>query len=152
ATTSPALLDDSIQVAAKVGAVLQQDDGVLGCFIAATASDGTNAHFRPVDKAAVESAILNGLEDATARIGNLVVAHTFVRDPAGADSTFTLTGQTPQELLLLLDVKGGVYLTSGVLPRKKLSMPREFLEPALEKLAPTFRVGPVLSFPANNQS
>ena len=49
---------------------------------------------------------------------------------------------------MLADASGGIYATCGALPRKKLTMPREFLEEGLRALEATFRTGPVLALPA----
>ena len=51
-------------------------------------------------------------------------------------------------LTLLVDPRGGVHATSGILPRKKIELMREHVAPALETMSVTFRIGPVLSDPA----
>jgi hypothetical protein len=48
-------------------------------------------------------------------------------------------------VILLRDVRRGIYATSGVLPRKVVTLPKEFLEAAISRMEPTFRVGPVLT-------
>ena len=50
-------------------------------------------------------------------------------------------------LTLLLDPRGAVHATSGILPRKKIELMREHIAPALDAMALTFRVGPVLVDP-----
>ena len=42
---------------------------------------------------------------------------------------------------------GKVHATSGVLPRKSLALARDWFHAALERLSPSFRVGPVLTDP-----
>jgi hypothetical protein len=51
-------------------------------------------------------------------------------------------------LTLLVDPRGGVHATSGILPRKKIELMREHVAPALANMSVTFRIGPVLSDPA----
>ena len=51
-------------------------------------------------------------------------------------------------LTLLIDPRGGVHATSGILPRKKIELMREHVAAALENMSVTFRIGPVLSDPA----
>ena len=51
-------------------------------------------------------------------------------------------------LTLLVDPRGGVHATSGILPRKKIELMREHVAAALENMSVTFRVGPVLSDPS----
>ena len=50
-------------------------------------------------------------------------------------------------LTLVLDPRGGVHATSGILPRKKIELMREQISDALANMAVTFSVGPVLSNP-----
>jgi hypothetical protein len=145
----PPLLTDPLTLTAKVGTATQPDDGVLGCFIPATQPGGGDAHFRPVDAAALKNTIINALANADAKnIKTADACHTFVHDPAGADTTFTLGTGQERELLLFLDINGGIYVTSGVLPRKRIALPSELLAAALRKLEPSFRVGPVLAAPS----
>lgn len=51
-------------------------------------------------------------------------------------------------LTLLVDPRGGVHATSGILPRKKIELMREHVAAALENMSVTFRIGPVLSDPS----
>lgn len=50
-------------------------------------------------------------------------------------------------LTLVVDPRGGVHATSGILPRKKIELLREHVATALENMSVTFRIGPVLSNP-----
>ena len=52
-------------------------------------------------------------------------------------------GQVNQ--ILLLDPRGGVYATSGVLPREKITLPHEQIRAALANLQAAFSVGPLLA-------
>jgi hypothetical protein len=147
-TGDPPMLDDPLTISAKVGTATQPDDGVLGCFIPATTPGGDDAHFRPVDAGALKATLANGLAEAVG-INGIDVCHTFVHDPAGDDTTFPVSSGQKRDLLLLLDINGGIYVTTGILPRKKIAMPKEFLSEALRDLEPSFRVGPVLAVAGN---
>ena len=48
--------------------------------------------------------------------------------------------------MVLADARGSLYATCGVLPRKTIVVPKDFVDPALKKLEPTFQVGPILGF------
>ena len=48
---------------------------------------------------------------------------------------------------LIVDPRGGIHASSGILPRKRISLLRDHLSGALEKMAPTFSIGPVLVDP-----
>jgi hypothetical protein len=61
---------------------------------------------------------------------------------------FDYPSYTKVALTLLVDPRGSVHATTGVLPITKLVIPAQFYEPALKAIAATFRVGPVLSDPA----
>ncbi|MBV1921068.1 MAG: hypothetical protein KUG73_10325, partial [Pseudomonadales bacterium] len=50
-------------------------------------------------------------------------------------------------LTLIVDPRGGVHATSGILPRKKIELLREHVATALENMSITFRIGPILSNP-----
>jgi len=156
---SPSKEEDPVQLQFKMGAFAQLDDGVLGCFLPATNPAGDNAHFRPTAEDAVKSALLNGMTgrdpsavQSTEDIKNQEITNSFVRDPEGADTTFTLLDPERKELLVFLDIKGAMYVTSGLLPRKRITLPRELLDGALKNLAPSLSVGPVLAFPDGDKS
>ncbi len=48
---------------------------------------------------------------------------------------------------MLLDPRGDVHATTGIMPTKAINLPATFFEPALRRMAVTFRVGPVLTDP-----
>ena len=48
---------------------------------------------------------------------------------------------------LLMHPGGQVHVTTGLLPRKAIALQRDWFHEALEKLSPSFRVGPVLIDP-----
>ncbi|HSS49411.1 MAG TPA: hypothetical protein VLX28_10725 [Thermoanaerobaculia bacterium] len=58
-----------------------------------------------------------------------------------------LTANQRLNLLLLLEPRSAVYAMCGVLPRKRIALPPEYFQDALESIAPTFQVGPVLLAP-----
>ena len=54
-------------------------------------------------------------------------------------------------MLLLVDLHGGIYARCGLLPRKKITVPKEYYETGLNDLEPTISVGPVLGVPSKDQ-
>ncbi len=129
----------SVQV--RIGDVNRPDDGVLGCFIrGVTPAAG---RFAPPSPDATEEAILNILNQS---VNDPVrkADHPFVSERV---TEFHLTpGGDPLDVVILADPGAGLYATSGVLPRKKIVLPPELINPALHNVKPTFRVGPFLSF------
>ncbi len=71
------------------------------------------------------------------------ITHSFI---FGQVSEFDVPANEPLDLVVLADARGGVYATCGMLPRKNIVMPKDFIEPALARMRPTFRVGPILGF------
>jgi hypothetical protein len=77
------------------------------------------------------------------RIGiNGEVKHQFVKDQ---ESLFQVEANQNTDIVILADPRGGLYATCGALPRKKITMPKEFIQASLAHLEPTFRVGPVFT-------
>jgi len=126
----------------RIGDVTRPDDGVLGCFVAgATPAEG---RFCPVTKEAARKAILNGLGIGVPYFAHegLEAKHPFLLDQ---ECLFPIPANTDKDLVILADPRGGLYATCGVLPRKKVTMPREFIEAALRNIEPSFRVGPIFT-------
>ena len=61
-------------------------------------------------------------------------------------SELDLAINTTFDTVILADARGSLYATCGLLPRKTIILPRDFVDPSLRKLEPTFRVGPVLGY------
>lgn len=81
------------------------------------------------------------------------VAHPFIKESSYVKVRPVSPGMTRPAgksvmLTLLVDPRGGVHATSGILPRKRIELMREHVETALENMSVTFRIGPVLSDPS----
>jgi len=126
-------------VRVQIGDQNRPDDGVLGVFL--PDPDPSASRFAPVDTEAAESAILNELP--AGGISHRSAEHPFVH---GLESAFPIQLGEPLDLTVLVEAGAGLYAMSGALPRKKITVPREFLA-GVERLEPTFRVGPLLSTP-----
>ena len=64
-----------------------------------------------------------------------------------ADGTVVVRSEQVVRLTLFMTPGGKVHCTSGVVPRKALALVREWTHGALQRLSPSFRVGPVLVDP-----
>ncbi|HYW11883.1 MAG TPA: hypothetical protein VE871_08000, partial [Longimicrobium sp.] len=62
---------------------------------------------------------------------------------------FNYPDYATQDLTLLLDPRGTVHATTGILPTARLQLPAQFYTRALEQMIVTFRSGPVLTDPAS---
>jgi hypothetical protein len=124
----------------RIGDVTRPDDGVLGCFLAGASP--AEDRFAPVSLEAAEKAVLNqmvfGASQKTEKI-----THPFIVDQV---AEFDLAANTAFDTVVLADARGSLYATCGLLPRKTIVVPKDFVEPSLKKLEPTFQVGPILGF------
>jgi hypothetical protein len=127
------------RVPVRIGDLTRPDDGVLGCFIAGTPPEASR--FAAVSSAAATGAIRSALIGDGTRVP---ATHPFVAEQASL--LHLAPGEKPQ-VVVLADTRGEIYVTSGVLPRKKISIPREMLDAALQRLQPTFHIGPLLALP-----
>jgi hypothetical protein len=60
---------------------------------------------------------------------------------------FNYPNYTTQNLTMLLDPRGTVHATTGLLPTASMKLPPQFYTAALAQMAVTFRIGPVLTGP-----
>jgi len=75
--------------------------------------------------------------------GATPLEHPYV-DPSGI---LWLAPEREVALTLLMEPYSRVHVTIGLLPRKEIGMRRAWVEPALARLMPSFRFGPVLVDP-----
>ncbi|MEQ7008577.1 hypothetical protein ABN028_20600 [Actinopolymorpha sp. B17G11] len=130
----------------RLGALSRTDDALLGFYL-----DDDYAHLRLVDRTVAAQAIDSGRQRGhLGLLGQVAVPDVdpLVHPYVVPDGTIWLRpGQTARLTLLMLPV-GRVHLTSGVLPRKQLTLSDEWTSPGLRRLVPSVRVGPVLVDPA----
>jgi hypothetical protein len=131
----------SIQV--RIGDITRPDDGVFGIF-SYLAGKPVGSTFAPVSQGAADHAVFNGwAAGLPAKPDGLAVQHPFVKSKTIA---IVPNSSGPTDLVLLTDIRGALYATCGVLPRKKITIPKQFIDSALRNMEPVFRTGPVLSF------
>lgn len=129
----------------RLGEVLALDDGLMGYFV-----NDDHSRFYPVHESLAPQARASG--PGTGYLGSMAVPPDTAAHPVEhpyidrAPVVDIRPGQTVR-LTLVLDPRGAVHATCGFLPRKKIELLREHVAPALEALAFTFRVGPVLVDP-----
>ena len=125
----------------RLGDVTRPDDGVLGCFLPGATPAG--GRFAPVSLEAAQTAVLNQMVFKSGTQKTEPVTHPFIE---GQVSEFDLPANTPLDLVVLTDARGSLYATCGVLPRKTIVVPKDFVDPSLKRMEPTFQVGPVPEF------
>jgi hypothetical protein len=135
----------------RVGALTRGDDGLLGYFL-----DDDYRVFHPVHPAVLAAArpggprkgFLGSRTEVEAFAGGLAgaaepISHPYVQGP----SELTVRPGQRRRLTLLLVPGGKVHVTSGISPRKDVALLRSWITEALGRIAPSFRVGPVLVDP-----
>ncbi|MET8262413.1 hypothetical protein ABZU92_00335 [Micromonospora arida] len=121
----PALAVTALPV--RLGVLGHLQDGLLGAFVAD----------EPGRLLVVDPAVADLAGD-----GNTLPAYV---NPSG---TFTVQPGSPVMLTLLMVPGSRVHVTTGLLPRKAVTLERTWTAPALARISPTVRRGPVLRDPA----
>ncbi|GLY99560.1 hypothetical protein [Actinoplanes sp. NBRC 103695] len=129
----------------RLGALTRLDDGLLGYFV-----DDDYARFFPVHDSVAGLAVDSGPHHGDLAAAGSAPAGTrpLVSGWLSADPVVWLRPGRTVMLTLLQDPAGKVHATCGVLPRKEISLVRDWIAVPLARLVPTLRVGPVLVDPA----
>jgi hypothetical protein len=118
--------NETTAVPVKLGTLAHAQDGLLAYFV-----DDDFSRARVVDPA------VGGLA-ATLGLGP-------IRSPyVDLGASFFVNPGTEVAVTLLMMPGSDVHVTTGLLPQKRLSLVREWTAPALTRLAPALRFGPVL--------
>ncbi|GAA4705753.1 hypothetical protein [Phytohabitans rumicis] len=129
----------------RLGALTRLDDGLLGYF-----TDDRYDRLYPVHDSVAALAVDIGRHRGDLRalgaapVGPRPITSGYLAaDPA----VWLRPGQTVT-LTLIQDPAAKVHATSGLLPRKAVSLVRDWTEAPLARLVPSLRIGPVLVDPA----
>ncbi|WP_326639687.1 hypothetical protein OG884_33915 [Streptosporangium sp. NBC_01755] len=121
----------------RLGALTRIDDGLYGFVV-----DDDYRRLWTLDPSISASAV-----DSGARRGDLAGKPAGTRrleSPMLRSGTIWLRPGQTVRLTLLLDAAAKVHATSGILPRKSIELLRDWTAPALARIMPSFRAGPVL--------
>ncbi|EPG75060.1 hypothetical protein LEP1GSC058_0064 [Leptospira fainei serovar Hurstbridge str. BUT 6] len=108
----------------RLGSALQYEDGLLG--------------FYPEKEGKTD-------------FSNFYSSHSDGSDPTiliPSETTITLKpdpNEDPSTVLLLIDPRAPIHATMGIVPKKRIDIPRYHYAPALEKMSVTFQTAPVLT-------
>ena len=136
----------AVPVPVRIGELTRTDDGVLAFFV-----DDDYARVRLVDRTVAALAVPGGrsrgqlglLGSSDPLPASEPIVHPYAVGDGAGDTLALHLGQTVT-LTLLMHPGGKAHLSSGVLPRKALSLARDWVGPGLAALAPSLRTGPVL--------
>jgi hypothetical protein len=134
----------------RLGALTRSDDGLLGWF-----ADDDYRTLHPVHPAVLAEArtggprqgFLGSRAEAAAFATGLGAAAPITHPYLGGPAELALRPGQRRSLTLLVVPGGAVHLTSGINPRKDVALVRSWITAALGRIAPSFRVGPVLVDP-----
>jgi hypothetical protein len=131
-------------ITVRLGELTRTDDGLVAYFV-----DDDYRRVRLIAPDVQAQARVSGARSGQLGIlGTPGISILPLENPytAGRTDTSIRPGQTVR-LTLLMNPGGSVHVTSGVAPRKALALARDWFHEALERLSPSFRVGPVLVDP-----
>lgn len=135
--------NDTTAVPVRLGTLARSQDGLLAYFVG-DAMD--RCHL--VDPAV--ALLAPGLPDPSGDVAAAGVDP--LRSPyLDASGTFTVTPGVPVPVTLLMAPGSDVHVTTGLVPQKGIGLLREWTGPALARLSPALRYGPVLREPADTR-
>lgn len=130
----------------RLGELTRTDDGLLGFFVG---QDFSRLHL--VESIVSELAYQSGSNKG--HFGQLGTApqvpptdpitHSYVSD----ESELTVAFGEVLDLTMLMLPTSRVHLTSGILPRQRIALQRDWVHEGLRRMSPSIRVGPVLVDP-----
>ena len=130
----------------RLGALERSDDALLGFYVG---DDFLHLHL--VDKVVLSQAPDSGRQrgvlgqlGSAIDVSSVPIDHPYV---VAEDELYIRPGQEIALTLLMLPA-GKVHLTSGLLPRKALTLAEDWVGPGLKAISPSVRVGPVLVDPS----
>jgi hypothetical protein len=135
----------------RLGALTRLSDGLMGYFV----NDDYSVFF-PVHETIADQAraarphhgFLNAIGQVPDFYQRFGISAQPVKHPyVNREPTVKIRPNQTVLVTLLVDPRGGVHATSGILPRKRIELMREHVADALDALSLTFRVGPVLTDP-----
>lgn len=135
----------------RLGTLTRSDDGLLGYFV-----DDDYERFYPVHPSVITEANPSGpnegylgpAESTEAFHESLETNRRPINQPYLDEDSKVLIrpGQTVR-LTLLLEPTAKIHVTSGIVPSKSISLLRDWVADALQRIMPSLRVGPVLVDP-----
>jgi hypothetical protein len=134
---------ESIPFAVRLGRADLFDDGLIGYFLGDDFAHFNNVH----DPASYPSV---GYLTPVGKNGNYVSLTPYSEVAEGEPpSTAPVSAPVPGStfVTMLVDPRGSIHASTGILPTKDIALPGGFFENALAEMAITFRTGPLLVDP-----
>ena len=119
---------DQVRFPVRIGDSVQVNDGVIGYFVESAQNSRTETF------GTFYSSFKQGDSDR-------------IKLPAPGDLTLATADTKPATVLMLIDPRAPVHLSTGILPSKNISLPPSHFADALKRIAVTFLTAPVLGAP-----
>jgi hypothetical protein len=137
-------------ITVRIGELTRTDDSVLGYFV-----DDNYTLFTPVSPEVLAAGRASGrLQGQLGTLGSTGPGDPPAQDPIAhpyVDASETPLSLRPGQVItltVLMAPGGAAYATSGIVPRVRTALARDWIAESLKVLSPTFRLGPVLVDPA----
>ncbi|MDQ3982847.1 MAG: hypothetical protein M3271_09245, partial [Actinomycetota bacterium] len=123
----------------RLGDQATRDDGLIGYFLGGPARGGTSED--------VDYSRFNSVVAPASKASQSYVVPIGSATAGGTANYFQLqfSPSSYADLLLLVDPRAGVHVTTGILPVRRFQLPAAFVQPALETVEVAFRIGPALT-------
>lgn len=130
----------------RLGELTRTDDGLLGFFVG---QDFSRLHLVEaiVSELAYQSGANTGHFGQLGATPQIPMADPITHSYISAESELTIALGEVLDLTLLMLPTARVHLTSGVLPRQRIALQRDWVHDGLRRMSPSIRVGPVLVDP-----
>lgn len=114
------------QFSIRFGDIATREDGVIGYF-----KNENFGVFNSVAQPVAQQTFVTQIGPFNTTNGNYI--------------NLPFDGNTSQLLTLLVDPRGSISATTGILPAKKINLPAQFIDDALSNMEITFKTGPLLT-------
>jgi hypothetical protein len=131
----------SLEFPIRLGSQELRNDGLIGYFQGTTDHETDYTHFHAVHRP-------TSLQpDNSAYINHIGANQDYVRLKFKATSTIPFDPAGSVYLTMLIDPRGVIHTNCGLLPTKIVELPARYVREALDRMAVTFRAGPLLLEP-----
>ena len=130
---------EKVAIPIRIGEYKQLNDGLVGYWIEEGDGYARNVFYAPQSDP-VGDALVRPKPGGAANVYPCLTTHA-----SGPINIPQSPADAPRRLTLLMDPRGVLHATSGVLPTKVLDVPSDQYAPALHKIAVTFLTAPILT-------
>jgi hypothetical protein len=120
----------------ELGSLELPGDGLLGYFLGDNYLQFNSVHQPDTDEQPPPYVVQNNLQ--------LQLNTDLTSPPTGTDLSSPI-GESAAYITMLVDPRGSVHASTGILPVQEISLPSYYVQPALAQMEVTFQTGPLLT-------